>query len=480
MDPREPLEALPALARVRDSFPVLSAMMPSTRRDLVFFELVVITLVAIPLANVYRITPDRPQVPLLIVCVLFAIGGVRRGQDNYAAELGRASDLSLLVGAAPGEAYYRATSKAVRRQAIMLAPAFLSMSIVVQLLSGAGIAEALALAVPVVAVPSAALLLRDVVAHGAVLAQGVVVPQYFYVAAGLVLGVGLQQLGARGGGGGALPAADLSGLGLLAAAGGLAVWIALDRLVQLSRRVPEVDASSIAVPRRRARVSMPLWVFLWRARGRKKSSIVIGFTAIVTVLMINFEALARGLPTLDNPYAKPEVAVIVVYAAGYLLATLVATPLDLPTAVDRSLLIRLVSGSGIREMTHSVGAVLIPALALSLVTAVLAVRYDAFAGVPGPLVVVSAVFLAIAATNVVVIPELARGTAVGASSRDDEMPLGEVFRSAFVAILAAAMIAGSAASEPETTWKLLAAGVAGAGVASLLAARLVTQVRHHE
>ena len=243
-------------------------MMPSTRRHLALFELVVITLVAIPLAIVYRITPDRPQVPLLIVCVLFAIGGVRRGQDNYAAELGPASDLSLLVGAAPGEAYYRATSKAVRRQAVMLAPAFLFMSIVVQLLSGAGVAEALALAVPVVpvvAVPSAALLLRDVVAHGAVLAQGVVVPQYFYVAGGLVLGVGLQQLGARGGGGEHLPAEHLSGRGLLAAAGGFAVWIALDRLVQLSRRVPEVDASSIAVPRRRARVSMPLWVFLWRA-----------------------------------------------------------------------------------------------------------------------------------------------------------------------------------------------------------------------
>ena len=207
---------------------------------------------------------------------------------------------------------------------------------------------------------------------------------------------------------------------------------------------------------------------------------MIGFTAIVTVLMINLESLARGLPTLDNPYAKPEVAAIVVYAAGYLLATLVATPLDLASAVDRSLLIRLVSGSGIREMTHSVGAVLIPALALSLVTAMLAVRYDAFAGVPVPLVVVSAVLLAIAATNVVVIPELARGTAVGASSHDDEMPLGEVVKSAFVAILAAAMIAGSAASEPETTWKLLAAGVAGTGIASILAARLVTQVRHHE
>ena len=472
MDPREPLEILPMLSRVRDSFPVVSAIMPGNKRDLRVFEIIALTLVSTILANLFRLAPGQPIRPLAVVCAIFTLGGMRRGQDTYVGEAGRCVGLSMLAGAEPDEAYLRATSHGVRRQALLLAPIFAAVTMAVHLLSGAGPAECLAIALPVTWLPSVTLLLRELVAHGAVLAQNIAIPQYLYLGAGAFVGIGLHAAGAR-----ALDGADpvhparFSIIGIAASIAGLAVWISLDQVVKQARRVPMVDVTGIAVPRRAARIPMPLAVFLWRARGRRRSSVIIGFAAILTMLGFSFASIVRGLPSFGNAYARPELAMVVIYGFAYLTATLVELPLDLRGAGERTLLIRLVNTSGAREILHIVGWVLFPTLACSFLVAALSIRYTAFPSNSALLVYTCAAMLAVAATNVVAIPELTKVKAWGAGLAD-EFPGAEVVKSAFVALLASMAIIGSGASSPHEGGRIAVAVAVAVAVSVASGVRL--------
>ena len=272
MNPRESLEVLPVLSRVRGALPVVSVVMPSNRRDLRVLEVIVLVIVSFALANLFRFSPERPFVPLVTVCALFALSGLRRGQDTYADEARRTTDLSLLVGVDPGAAYCAATSTAVRRQAVQLVLVFGVVNVAVQLLSGAGGGASVRATIPVVALPALALLLREVVAHAAVVAQNVVIPQYLYLVAGCAVGFGLHLAGGGPGAVGVASAPDLSLAALGAGAAGILVLAGLHRLVPQARRVPMLDLTRVALPRRAARLPMPLFVYLWRARRSSSAS----------------------------------------------------------------------------------------------------------------------------------------------------------------------------------------------------------------
>lgn len=475
MNPRDALETLPVRSRVREALPVLSALLPTDRRGLRLVESAGILVVSAVLAALVLLVPDRPYGAFLLVAVLFALAGIRRGQDVYAQEAVRATSLAGLVGRAPEVPYLAATSSGVRRRARLVLAVFPVTVAALHLGAGAAPTTALLTAAVLAPLPPLALTLRGLVGHGAVLAQHVRVPQYAYLVGGLLLGASLHVVWFRRGG---LPGGEhLTTWHLVAAAGVLVAWLVLDRLLARAGVVATVDATRFTLPRRPARRRLPLTVYLWRARGRARSSLVIGFTAIVTVLALNLGTVVDAIPTLDTTYARPELAMVVVYAFAYLLCTVAAIPLDLRGTAARAAVLRLVGARGDREVRHHAGSVLLTATVGTGVVVAAMLAGDAFPGVPVPVVVAACAVLVVAALNVNVVPEVARGDRVGHGPADD-FPLGEVLRSGLVGLLAAALAAGFVTSTPVSPGAVAAVVAGLLAVAAGLVTRLVLVVRH--
>jgi len=88
------------------------------------------------------------------------------------------------------------------------------------------------------------------------------------------------------------------------------------------------------------------------------------------------------------------------------------------------------------------------------------------------------VLLGLAATNVVTIPEMTHGTGPSGGPADD-FPMREVLRSAFVALLASALIVGGAASSASTRLGVAVALVVAVALSVVLGARLRSTIRRH-
>ena len=474
MNQRVALETLPVRSRVREALPVLSAMLPDDRRGLRFVEVGGVVLVSAILTAVVLLVPDRPYGAFLLVVVLFALAGIRRGQDVYAEEAARSAALAGLVGRSPGPPYLAATTWGVRRRARLVLVVFPATLLGLHLLAGAPVASSILTAAVLAPLPALALTLRAFVGHAAVLAQHVRVPQYAYLASGLLLGLTLHVIWFRRG----TTTADarFDALQLVASGAVLLAWLALDRRLLRVGAVPSVDATRFILPRRPARHRLPLTLYLWRARGRKRSSLVIGFTAIVTVLGLNLGSVVDGIPTLGTTYVRAELAMVVVYAFAYLLCTTAAIPLGLRGTTARGLMLRLVGAAGNREVRHHVGSILVGAGAGTVVVVTVMHRLDGFGGVSLPIVVAAAGGLLVAALNVNVIPEISGPERVEHRPVDD-FPFGEVVTSALGGLLAAALAAGYVTADPVSPEARAWVAVGLVAVAALLGTRLVLAVR---
>jgi hypothetical protein len=454
-------------------------MMPETRRGLLVLELFFVTVTSLLVAIMVQRSQESPYGVLLVACLLFATSGVKRGQDVFVEEARRASDLAMLTGMSPGAAYLAATSQPLRRRARLLVAVCLMVGVAVQVGTGSRPLQGLIFFLPLAVIPSIALTLRELVAHGAVIGQNLRIPQYLYLAAGGALGLALHRMLTRAPQSPTSASVGPIAVQVVAQAIGLTlvtviVWVGLDRLLQSTRRIPLMDVTQIALTSRRpVQIALPLAAYQWRARGRKRSSLVIGFTAIVTLLGLNLGTLVNSLPTFGTLYVKPELGVIVVYVCAYLLCVLFATPLDLRGASARAITLRLLTIPGYREISHSVVAILVPAAVGTIVATVAVHRLGGFPGVPIAGVGMLATLLLLAALNLVVLPQLG-GENRAVTKAVEEFPMEETLKSSFVALLTALLAAGYLAAE---SGHMAVVALGSVAVGAFLVARLVLKIR---
>ena len=458
------------VARYRDRFPNYSALLPDSPQGAMLFQVGFTGLVCI-LGSVIIWSRTHTVVSgtlfVLAVCFYYVLGGVRRGQDNYAAEFDQTASVAALLAVDRGSLYFDSTSRPARLRIIILAagiPVGLSSLAfyfskptltTVELVAVAGLLPALAVS------------LRELISQASVVLRDLRIPKYVYLLAGIIMGaVGALAVPAFASGRTTDPAGKGAYSIVLVALTPVLECLAIVGSAIVTRRLAQYLCSGMAVktptlfkPSSQSRLTY-LPARLWLARGRSNSSVIIGWSAIVSGVIFRLKTIGNLLPDSGKaPYERPEDAVILLYAITYFAAVLFQAPLEVRLIKHRTALLRLAGISPESEAWSLFIFASVPTAIVSLVVSTLLWHYRLIPNVPALTIFLAVPLLAIGAVSVVVLPSTS-GSAINRARSLDEAPISAMMKSAGV-FGSVMLAAGFEATHRHTT-------IQGATVGTLL------------
>lgn len=464
-----------AVARNRQRFPAYTGLLPRTAAGILAVEVLMISLIS--LVGSYLLWNRGHTLGQLLLLVgfcsgFYVLGGVRRGQDNYSVELDRALSLGPVLGLSPARLYVESTLHAARRRYLTCALAF-PVSMALCGLSAGAPGSAVAVAVLSAGLlPVLAMLLREAIAHLSVGLRRVMLPKYSYLLAGLLIGLAVASL---------LSVTSLQGpaAGPRAGAGSLSIVVApvacaLEVLAAIlifrataalaSRVARQVKPIGLETRPKwwRPPAFTPLCILMWRSRGRGRSSVIIGFAAMVLTMILEMRRLGGVLPgSADHAarqsatYLRPEFAVVLLYAVIYFSGILFEAPLEMRLVKRRLPLLAIASVRPVREAWDLFAGMLVPVGAVALLTGLRAAHLGLFPGVPLAVVLAIAFLLAVGGCSVVVSAALAGGAfSAGRSTSEDSTAL--YLKAGLTVLLPAMLVAGFSATHALRNWQVAA------------------------
>jgi hypothetical protein len=468
-----------AVARNRQRFPAYTSLLPRTATGILAVEVLMISLIS--LVGSYLLWNRGHSLGQLLLLVgffsgFYVLGGVRRGQDNYSIELDRALSLGPVLGLSPARLYIESTLHAARRRYLTCALAF-PVSMALCGLSAGAPASAVAVAVLSAGLlPVLAMLLREAIAHLSVGLRRIMLPKYSYLLAGLLIGLAVTSLLS-------LTSLQRPAAGPRAGAGSLSIIVApLACALEVLAAILLFRATAALASRVARRVKpiglearpkwwrppafTPLCILMWRSRGRGRSSVIIGFTAMVLTMILEMRRLGGVLPGSAShaaarqsaTYLRPEFAVVLLYAVIYFSGILFEAPLEMRLVKRRLPLLTIASVRPTREVWDLFAGMLVPVGAVALLTGLRAARLGLFPGVPLPVVLAIAFLLAVGGGSVVVSAALGGGAfSAGRSTSDDFTAL--YLKAGLTVLLPAMLVAGFSATHALRNWQVAAVAV---------------------
>lgn len=477
------------VARNRRRFPLYTALLPTTRAGLLTMDFLLVGLTS--LLGSYLLwnrssDPGRMLLLTAFFCAFYVLGGVRRGQDNYADELARALSLGPVIGVRSADLYISSTLRVATRRFVICAGAVPLALAVTGASDRVRPATVVSVVLMVGLLPTTAMVLREVVAHASVALRRVLLPKYNYLLAGLLVGLGVSAfftvVGSPGPSTGAGHRSPASTYPLPAAVAAFLVAVALTGALYALARVIARRVASHVRPvgfDRRRRLRLPAWtplsVRMWASRGRGRSSVIIGFTALVFSLIAQLRKLAGMLPApAGHPqaYMRPEMGVVLLYAIVYFSAVLFEAPLEMRLIRARLPLLNLVSIPASRESWDLFAGVLAPVGIVAVLAAEASARWNVFPGVSPETVAAIAILVAAGSSSVVASIALNGGALSGGSAgtaRSAQTSPMAAYVKASIFVLFPAMLAAGF----EATHKVSAAGQAAVSAIPLLLAGVV-------
>lgn len=468
-----------AVARNRQRFPTYTGLLPRTATGMLALEVLMISLVSLVGSYLLWNRAHSPVRLLLLAgfcCGFYALGGVRRGQDNYSAELDRALSVGPVLGLSPARLYVESTIRAARRRYLTCALIFPAGLALCGLAAGAPGPTVAVAVLSAGLLPVLAMLLREAIAHLSVGLRRVLLPKYSYLLAGLLMSLAVvgvltltsPQRAAAG------PRAGSGSLDLVVAAVACALEalaaIPLFRVTaslagKVARRVKPIGLETRSKWWQPPAVT-PLCVLMWRSRGRGRSSVIIGFTALVLTMILEMGRLAGLLPrpsghaagSQSAAYLRPEYAVVLLYAIIYFSGILFEAPLELRLVKQRFPLLTIASVSPAREAWDLFAGMLVPVGAIALLTGWRGARMGLFPGVPLAVVLAITVLLAAGSSSVVALVALSGSILTASRSRSDDATT-LYMKAGLTVLLPAMLVAGFSATRALRPWQVAVTAV---------------------
>lgn len=447
----------PVVDRVRLAHPVYSVYLPRGSWWLLGGWAIVTLVWAVAIIAAAAARRGLPQVDGFVA--LFAlgvvVGGVKRGQKTYADALVSSTFFAGLTCAPSRSLYLPATSAPTLLRAALLVPWCLAFG-AVAMHSSLGDLPALPLYAALLA---AAMALREVTAQAAVAVTLVGVPQYLYLVGGVPMGallVAATMHRSRLGTWDAVTPPLALGAGLLAVLVGTAVATAL-----AARALTGTQGLDLRFPAARGR-RLPLALRLWTVTDKRSSSVLIGFVAFLILSMAWAPRAIDAIPADWPAYRASEIAVFGLYGLCFLTSTLAQEPLAIRSVWGRAPLLRNAGIDPAAEVRHLAWGTLLPTLAVAGAGAV-ALRSLVAPAIAWPTWLAVAALVAVGAASATVLTTISSATVDRHRQLDDFAPT-VLLRTAFVAVLPAALVVGYLADQPapgDAVNLVLCAGVLG-------------------